>query len=357
MARMAKTSYRATVAYIRSTYGKRLRPSDFRAMMGMHSIAEVATYLKNTPAYSELLRGIEPNFVHRRYLENILRRGLFERDLNVCRLEQLHQTPFFRFFIMDYEVQELLTAIRLLPDDRNSVHKADYVTVMATWLAPYSSVSFEGLAKAKTLEDIIRAAAHTPYEIPLRTFFATQTKDSIDFTACEIALRTCYLETLHKEAARILHGSDLEALNRCIGEQIDLINLINAYRLKAVFHVNADTLRTMMLPLQGRLPRRMIQQLYDAPNATAFHAVLATTRYGRLLGTSTQEMDGVQMEHAFTALRCQTARDALHFSSHAAVSLYAVHILFQTEVQNLITLIESIRYGKSVSFIQSQLIL
>ncbi|MCQ2468630.1 MAG: V-type ATPase subunit [Ruminococcus sp.] len=348
---MANQSYRATVASIRSVYGKRLRWQDYRELMSMHSVTEVASYLKNTPAYSELLREIEPAYVHRGYLESVLERSIFERDMHFCKLEQIHDTPFFRFYLMDYEVQEILKAIQFLSDEN-----ADYITEMYAWLSPYTCFPLEKLARAKTQDEIVEAVAHTPYAPVLKTFFAENTVPK-DFTACEIALRSFYLQQIREDAKKIVKGSDWTALDDFIGEQIDLINLINAYRLKSMFHADADTLGKMMLPVEGKIPKRVMQQLYDAPDDVSFQQILKTTKYGRMLGTGTQGFDRQQMEKAFQTLRYRTAQNALHFSGHAAVSLYAVHFLFQVEVRNLITLIEGIRYGKSVAFMQSHLIL
>ena len=78
------------------------------------------------------------------------------------------------------------------------------------------------------------------------------------------------MERILKEAEETVKGDDLDALKTLIGEQIDLINLINAYRLKRVFHADEDTLRSMMLPIQGRLPKRICEQLYAAPDIAAF---------------------------------------------------------------------------------------
>ncbi len=347
---MAKTAYRATAASIRTVYGQRLRWQDYREMMGMHSVSEIASYLKNTDAYGAYLQGIEPAFVHRGYLETILQRTIFERDLHFCRMEQLQKTPFFRFFIMDYEIQEIFKAIQLLPD-----YNADYVSVMAAWLTPYTSFPLEKLATAKTQDDIVAAVAHTPYQAVLRKFFDDQS-GVLNFMDVEIALRSCYLRQLKEDAAKILGKSDLSAMNTLIGEQVDLINLINAYRLKSVFHTERQQLKSMMLPIKGMLSDAVMQQLYDASDENEFRQLLKSTKYGRLLG-STQSFDHEQMEQAFQMLRYRTARNALHFSGHAAVSLYAVHFLFQVEVQNLITIIESIRYEKSIPFMQAHLIL
>ena len=344
-------SYHATAAAIRSAYGHRLRAADYRDLMNMHSVAEIVAFLKETEGYGELLQGLEPNYTHRGYLEMLLNRNLFMQCLHFCNLEHLQNTPFFRFFIYDYEIRELIKKIQTIPSGPEA-----YISAMDAWLDPYLSFSQDKLARAETTGEIIAAVAQTPYAAVLRKF---SSKGDIvtDYSACEIGLRACCMERILKEAEETVRGSDLEALRLLIGEQIDLINLINAYRLKRIFSADEDVLREMMLPIEGRLPKRMMEQLYAAPDLSAFIEVLKTTRYGRMLDMQSEDApESVRLEHAFQTLRWKSARSALHFSGHAAVSLYAVHVLYQIEVRNLITIIEGIRYEKSVPYIQSLLI-
>ena len=348
-------NHQATAAAIRSAYGHRLKAADYRELVSLHSVQEVVSYLKETEGYGDLLRGLEPSYTHRGYLEMLLKRNLFTQCLHFCSLEHLQNTPFFRFFIYDYEIRELIKKLLLMPEGVQA-----YISAMDAWLDPYFSFPMDRLARADSAAELIAAAAGTPYQAVLKKQLSPETGRPYDFTACEIALRACYLERILKEAESTVRGSDLEALRDLIGEQIDLINLINAYRLKCVFHAEEDTLRSMMLPIPGRLPRRTCDALYAAPNLDAFLEVLKTTRYGRLLNGVTglsDPSDSIRLEHAFQTLRCRSARNALHFSSHAAVSLYAVHFLYQTEVQNLITIIEGIRYGKPASYMQELLVL
>ena len=342
--------HQATVAAIRAAYGRRLMPADYRELVNLHSVPEVVAYLKETEAYGDLLREFDPAITHRGYLEMLLKRNQFMQCLHFCSLEHLQKTPFFRFFIYDYEVRELVKKLQLL-----SVGPHAYISEMDTWLLPYLSFSGEQLARAETSEQAVEAAAGTPYAAVLKKIRFNPERSNQYYTDCEIALRACYLERIRREAEETLHGADLEALNGLIGEQVDLINLINAYRLKHVFHPDEETLRSMMLPVKGRLPQRICDELYAAPDAAAFIELVKTTRYGRLL-SGLPDIDSVGFEHAFQSLRCRNARNALHFSGHAAVSIYAVHFLYQTEVQNLITIIEGIRYGKPVSFMQALLI-
>ncbi|MBR4200006.1 MAG: V-type ATPase subunit [Oscillospiraceae bacterium] len=342
--------YQATAAAIRAAYGHRLRNAEYCDLLNLHSVPEVVSYLKETEAYGELLRELEPAYTHRGYLEMLLKRSLFTQCLHFCALEHLQKTPFFRFFIYEYEIRELMKKIQLMPSGN-----ASYISEMDAWLGPYLSYSQDALARAETTDGIIAVVAQTPYAAVLRQHY--KKNGNSDYTGLEIALRACYLQRILQEAERAVRGDDLSALRQLIAEQVDLINLINAYRLKRVFHADEDTLHSMMLPIQGRLPKRVCEELYAAPNLTAFIEVLKTTRYGRMLDWELNDTpEAMQLEHAFQMLRQKTARSAMHFSGHAAVSLYAVHVLYQIEVENLITIIEGIRYGKPVSYLQSLLI-
>ena len=196
-------NYQATMAAIRSAYGHRLRAADYRDLMNMHSVAEIVAFLKETEGYGELLQGLEPNYTHRGYLEMLLNRNLFTQCLHFCSLEHLQHTPFFRFFIYDYEIRELIKKIQLIPSGPEA-----YISAMDAWLDPYLSFSQEKLARAETPAEIIEAVAQTPYAAVLRKF---SSKGDIvrDYSACEIGLRACCMERILKEAEETVKGDDL----------------------------------------------------------------------------------------------------------------------------------------------------
>ncbi len=340
----------ATVAAVRTFCGQRLRAADYRDLMNLHSLQEIVAYLKETDHYGELLRGLDPAFTHRGYLEMLLNRNIFTQCLHFCSLEQLQNSPFYRFFIYDFEIRELVKAIQLLPNAPQG-----YISAMDAWLSPYLDISLDAVARAADAQSLIAAVAHTPYAAALKK--QLRPSGELPYTQSEIALRVCYLERIRDEAKKAIDPDDMKALHNLIGEQIDLINLINAFRMKSIFHADDETLRPMLLPISGKLPKRICEELYAAPDADQFLQALRGTSYGRRMPALSEVPDAAGIEHAFQTLRYQTARSALHFSVHAAVSLYALYVLSQTEVRNLITIIEGIRYQKPVSYMQSLLIL
>jgi len=343
-------NYQASTAAIRCAYGQRLRSTDYRDLLNLHSIPEVVQYLKETERYGELLSSLEPMYTHRGHLEMLLERGIFDRCVHFCGMEQLLRKPFFRFFVYEYEIRELCKAAML--------GNQQYISAMNTWLTPYASFRVDALARAQNEEEMVAAVSHTPFA-PILKKYLLSARTGTSLAECEIAMRAAAFSKLLKDAEKTLSGSDLEAFRGLVGEQIDLINIINAYRLISVFHTDQETLSAMLLPDGGKLPKRICKELYSAKTADGFLSVLSTTRYGRKLGGFAaigDIPDHVRLEHAFQTLRYQTARRALHFSGHAAVSLYAEHFLDQIEVRNLITIIEGIRYQKPVSYMQSLLI-
>lgn len=349
---MATKMYRATVASVRAIYGNRLRPQHYRAMISLHTVPDIAAYLKQTDAYRNLLADMEPSVMHRGYLESVLQRTVFQQYLHFCKLEQLHNTPFFRFIIMDYEIRELLKAILLLPQHKSG----SYISQMHGWLSPYTVFSLEKLAQAKSYAEILEVTRHTVYYNCLKPFLAQEDGD-FPYFACEIALRAGYVQHLLDETQRMMKGKNRDALTSLIREQVDLINLINAYRLKSVFHSDSETLHSLMLPIQGLLPKRVCTALYDAPDTESFRQILSRTRYGHMLEPEGTLSHHRQMEHSFQILRCRTARNALRFSDHALVSLYAVHHLHRVEVDNLKTIIEGIRYDQPAAYLESLIIM
>lgn len=349
---MATKMYRATVASMRAIYGNRLRPEQYRTMMSLHTVPDIAAYLKQTDAYRNLLEDIEPSVMHRKYLESALQRAVFQQYLHSCRLEQLQNTPFFRFIIMDYEIRELLKAIQLLPQGDSGL----YFSQMHGWLAPYTAFSLEKLAQAKSYAEILEVTRHTVYYGFLKPFLAQKDGD-FPYFACEIAMRAGYMQHLLDETARLMRGKNRDALTNLIREQIDLINLINAYRLKSVFHTDGETLRSLMLPIQGLLLKRVCTALYDAPDMESFWQILSHTRYGHMLESQSMLSHHRQMEHSFQILRCRTAKNALRFSDHALVTLYAAHHLHRVEVDNLTTIIEGIRYDQPPAYLESLIIM
>ena len=142
-----------------------------------------------------------------------------------------------------------------------------------------------------------------------------------------------------------------------INVQTDVINLINAYRMKKYFYADAQTLKKYMLPFYGRLSKEKQFVLFETQSPEDYLRMLARTSYGRKMETLTETMPSEQFERELVRIRCTLAKRSLMFSEDAAVSLYSLMYLSEVELNNIINIIEGIRYNKSVSYMENLIVL
>lgn len=332
-------------------YGKRLREADYQELTAKKTVSEVAEYLKQNTHYASLLENIDTATIHRGHLEMLLRKNLFELYKKLCKFQQLDKQPFFRFQILHSEIRELLRAILYMNCGENDA----YITTMPSYLMDFTTFPLLELARANTFPELLTIIRDTPYYAALRDI-PVQPDGRVDYTKCERNLRTFYLKWMFETIQNEFHGAARTALLDQLEVQTDLINIINAYRMKTYFHATAEQLADAMLPFSGRLPKRRMQELYEAGSTDAFMHLFLDTIYGKQVDAAQIQKDAAHFERALTRLRCDLATRSLTFSQGAAVSLYSIVFLLENELNNIITIIEGIRYEKSVSYIEELLV-
>lgn len=341
----------AIVAKIRVVYGKRLREKEYLELVSRKTVVEVADFLKRNTHYESAFSGVDTSSIHRGYLESILNKAYFDEYERLCKFQQLSDKPFFNFLLVRSEMRELLKAILYLNNDNNDV----YIRTMNAFLIKKASFDLIELAKAKNFKGVLNVIKHTPYYNILNDIRPNE-DGIVPYTKCEIRLRTYYLKWMLEAVNDNFDKKTKEVLTQQIKVQSDIINIINAYRMKTFFGGDSQTLADNSLPFYGRLSQTRRNEIYEAETPKDFINRLSKTVYGRLMENLTEDMDSMLFEKELEKLQCGIARRALQFSDNAAVSLFSYMYLAEIEVKNLISIIESIRYGRSISYMQKLIV-
>lgn len=345
-------SQNATIAKIRAVYGKRLREKDYAELFTKKKVTEVAEYLRTSTHYSRILSGVDTATIHRGYLESLLNQHFFNEYERLCSFQQLRDKPFFNFLLVRSEIQELLKAILYLNNERNDV----FIKSMRSYLIGKSSFDMIELAKAENFNQLLQVIRHTPYFHILRHIHADE-NGNIPYTQCEILLRTYYLQWSLETVKRFFDKKTTDVLSEQINVKTDIINIVNGYRMKKYFKGDQQALSEYSLPFYGKLNKEKRENIFSAESPEDYISRLSATVYGRLVDNLDENMESAQFEKEFERLQCRIAKKALNFSDNAAVSLYSYMHIAEVELKNIITIIESIRYGRSVPFMKSQLVL
>lgn len=339
----------ATVAKIHTYFGKRLTEEDYKTLTAMKNIGEVADYLKKNTHYSPIFTDVEPASVHRGTVETLLRKYHFEKGIEWCNFQHVDKEPFYRFHYVLREINEILNSLMNL----NAGVPDEYIRSLPSYLIKKSSFDLLQLPKIKDFNQLLGVLQDTPYYNLLSDVPFINGK--INFNICENRLRSYYTSRILEIVTHDFKGSAQSKLFQIIKSQIDLINVINIYRMKTYFHMAEDEIRELLLPASGRISKAIENELINAPDTEAFMKTLSKTIYGTGLDEAT-DASSIYFERNLTQLRVDNARHALFASNSAAVSFYSALFLFEIELKNLITILECIRYKKTSAYIESLLI-
>ena len=338
-------STNATVAKIRAIRGNMLKADEYRELMTKRSVAECAEYLSRTKRYRDAFRDTDPNTIHRGYLEELLNKANFDIYLRLCSFQGLDSLPYYNFLIARREIQCIL----LMINNINSGLENSYLNSLPGYMIKRSKVKLLELSRAENFEDLLRILKGSRYYKPLSKIKA-DADGRVDYTACELALRKDYFETILFYAERDFHGSIEKEIKEIIYYEIDTMNIINAYRMKKYFGYDADRIKKSIIRVSGRT-ESTVMNFCGLESAEDMLSWIERSRFGR----SERETDVIETRIADA--RYRKLSHILSSTDSAAVALYAFVRLSILETQNIIHIIEAIRYGADTAALDRNLLI
>lgn len=326
----------ATVAKMHAVYGKRLKQEDYSALLSCTSVSDAAGYLKRSTYFSRALEGVDTENIHRGNLENILRRSLIENYFRIIGFEKIGGDEFYNFIIVKTEIDEILICILHL-----NAGTGDHITTLPIYMNKYTSFNLMELARVGSYDELLSLTEKTPYYSILK---ANKPDESghINYPAIELKLRTYYSNRL-AESLKKFGGETEKRLRSYIGTQIDMINIINSYRMKRYFNADSEEIKSRMIPIYMRIPEQKMDELYSARDDKDFLEKLSKTYYGREITEKGFDMKNPEM--SLVQFRFLQTKRAFSRSTTAPECFYTFIQLSEIEVKNIIRIIEGIRYS------------
>ena len=328
-------SANAALAKVRAMYGQMLTRTQYDDLIRRQSVQEISAYLREKTSYAAALSGVQDSAIHRGQLANLLHKDLFHQYIRLVRFLGPHHHMGF-YVVMDMEINLILTCMR----DLISGHPGTMVAEIPAFMSAYASFDLFALAQVRDFSQLLETVANTPYGTVLRQCAQADVRDGrVDYTAVEVALRTYYYTTLLGYCAK-LHGESRRQVQELISLRAETSNLNTIFRLKTTFQAPPERIRKMLLPVRCRIGEKQLDRLVEARDAQTFMKMLCSiSPYKRALSP---EMNYI--ESGTEAIRCGLIRHKLHFSTDPQVVFLAFILLRQIEAENIIRVIEGVRY-------------
>ena len=334
----------ATVAKIRALHGKMLKKENYREMLTRRSVPEIAEYLAATPRYKQALKDIDPMTVHRGFIEELLEKDNFDTYIRLCQFQQLDKVPFFDFLIEKAEINCILMLINSI----NTGVDRSYLNDLPGYVIKHTKLDLLELSGAGDFTQLLKLLRGTRYHKPLVRVPLSE-DGKVDYTECEVRLRTQYYVNLLQEAKDSFADSQLEEVTRMVKADIRFKNLINAYRMKAFYGFSAEQIKKHQLKIAST--GRKLDEYYNLETPEQMLEWLSRHEM------QSEITDGAQIELKMQRDRFKKLEHSIYRSFSAPVVLYAFTELCSFETSNITHIIEGIRYGVDPSYIENNILI
>lgn len=332
---------------VRALEGKFLGNEDYINLLSQKSVAGVTSYLKNNTSYSDSLRDIDENEIHRVELENILKSTLISNLEKITFFLHDNYLKFYRVLFARYEIEDLKAILRAIKaQEDNKALRNSYV-----FLGKYSKLNVDALLSSSDFIEFIENLKGTVYYDYLRPLI--DMAGDISLFNIIMVLDLAFFDLFYKSLSSI-DKYDRTIIEDIQGTNVDLLNLQWIYRGLKFYDLSAEELFNYTIAYGKEFSRKDIKDLCYSKNLDEFQNKILNTKYSFLFdqeNTKDVFMERRIMRYQYFNLKRIKIRGNVDLSQPIVYSL-----LREYEIRDIISIIESIRYKMPVEEIKKFMI-
>ena len=335
----------AVISKARAKYGKRLIEKDYTAMLRCGSVTEVVHYLRSYTCYQQYLSRIIGADIHRGFVEHILREELFNNFLSLCRYNANH-SPVTGFILRQTEIDQLMKYLTLL-----SIGKPEeYIFSLPLYFDEHTELDLQVLSGCRSYSAFLDTVKYSKYKEILSQYKPSNGK--LRLSEIENALDRFSFVELYKDIGKVKNKQSRKELTELFDSFADYNNYSRILRLKKYYDTDNETIKEYLMPF-GNLKGNKADEILCEGGYEEVSRALTQTRLGKKLQ---KKQIGVS-NRVGSRSRFELCRHNLYFSQNPEVVLLSYYILSDTELNNVITIIEGVRYGLSPKEIKDLIII
>lgn len=337
----------------RAMYGKRIQEEQYKNLLHKKSVSEIVSYLKNETSYSNILSGTQESLVHRKQLENLLRK---QHNRNCNRLSnflKIKRQGLYNYFDVKREIEILLLALRYLQANQMNIFYAE----VEGFIIPRLSFDVLELSKCDNYQQFMKAIARTTYCKLLKEFIDNNANSKkIELDKIEKALYTYYYQYIFKIIRTEYKGSSRKQLEDIFYIKVQNDNNSVIYRMKKYFGGNSSEIINKLIMEYDPRSKSQIQELAEVKNVREFLEILNKKSSYPDIEEYEKNNQYFDFEFFQKLNMLKYLKKIFRISTDPAVVFVAYVELGLVELENIINIIEGVRYNISENEIKEILL-
>lgn len=332
------------LAKARAMYGKRIKPKDFDNLLNCKSVFEIASFLKNNTSYSKILSNVNESEVHRGELEYVIKNKIFDDLASLGRYEIASGDDFSDYLIAKAEVEQIIHSLMYL----FSLNQGKAPRKMPVFFIKHTKINLSALANIKSYSDFLIALRNSPYKKLLKDVKPLE-NGQFNLSQIEYILYNYLYGILFKSIENTSKKSAKDKLMELYLTCVNYGNFVRIVRNKN----NKSTSSKFIILENGSISQKNINAMLQANSEHEIFDIMKSLHQGYLL----KKIDYNYIDQIPLAALYKKCKHEIHSSVESSVVLLSYMFLMENELNNIIKIIEGIRYNLSKDDILNFLIL
>lgn len=326
----------AVSAKVHAIFAKNLKNADYENMLNFHTEEELFNYLHNETAYGEVLETLPSVKLSRSRFESVLRKISLDRGATICKFQKLIGDKSYKYLINKDEIDTIIYCARHLDTplitnlfQRPSIYQKE------------QCISGEELQKATSFEEFLQMLEQTPYKRSLTSLSNLENDLSFLPALEQILYNRLYSET-EKIVKRNYHGHEQKEILDYIKLLSDMKTISSAYRILDNYTGNSNYKTNPFISQVTAFTPMQIEKIVSATSTSDILSAVKSSVYGKYFNDKISNIDLFVRN-----LIIDISVHNIHFSQNPILVVLSYETFEKNEIQNIIHIIEGIKYGLS----------
>lgn len=339
--------YSGAVSKVKAMKARLMTAADYEELASLSDLGEVYRFLSERKEYAGVLRE-DSRSLPRGSLEGLLNISMYRDFASLYRFITGAEREFLENYFCKIEISLLKNVVKGIMDKEE--RQTDF-SMFQSFFDRHTCLDAAKLTAAKSLNEFLAALAGTPYHGALAGVIRP---DSTLFDI-ELSLDLYYFKRMWKVNSANPAKKERELVERVMGVEIDIMNLIWIFRVKRFYNVPDEIIFTYIIPIHYKLSREEIKGLIAAKDVSDYVARVNRTEYKGFFDDVKDNPTGIIRKYWLTVHSINQKSQRQNAFSLAPILAYMD--FKDIEIRNIITVIEAVHYEMEPKSIMSRLII
>ncbi|MDR2822462.1 MAG: V-type ATPase subunit, partial [Acholeplasmatales bacterium] len=334
------------IAKAKSIYGLSLKEEDYERLIKVKDISDIVSYLKRTPNYSEIFKDVNEAIVHRGQIELLIKKNFFKTIFKLIKYAYDSDKSFYELNIIKQESEIILNTI----SNFISSDSVDILNKSPLFLDVHTKIDIIKVQKSTNYKELLESLVGTDYYKILEKY-NVKDGNKVRYLDIEHALLEYYYETTFSLIDKLYKRKLKKELLYIYDSKIEISNIVKIYRLKKFYKESNETIKSILIKIHSRFSEKKLDEIIKIENPNDILKYLSISDYKKI-----NDDEYVYVEYFSEKINFNIAKKYMYFSKEVPLVYTSFYSLLEIEVQNLINIIEGLRYQMDEKELRSMLI-